>query len=182
MIYFTSDLHFYHSKMPRVGRRLFETAEEKNEFLVKQWNDMVEDCDEVYLLGDVSDGDGAQTSRLLKRLNGTKYLIIGNHDKYLEDETFDGSCYAWTRQYHELWYREEKFVLFHFPIEAWSGYGKDRVHLHGHLHRLEPVCEPIRRYEVGVDAHDGRPVSIDTVWERVRELHNWNRKIEGVWE
>lgn len=182
MIYFTSDLHFYHSVMPKVGRRTFETAEEKNEFLVNQWNDTVKDGDEVYLLGDVSDGDGEETNRILKRLNGTKYLVIGNHDKYLDEEAFDQSGYVWARLYHELWYRDEKFVLFHFPIEAWSGYGKDRIHLHGHLHRLEPVCEPIRRYEVGVDAHDGRPVSIDTIWERTRELHNWNRKVNGVWE
>ena len=182
MIYFTSDLHFYHSTMPRVGRWLFGTAEEKNEFLVKQWNDTVEDGDEVYLLGDVSDGSGEETNRILERLKGTKYLVIGNHDRYLDEEAFDTSLYAWTRQYHEMWYREEKFVLFHFPIEAWSGYGRDRIHLHGHLHRLEPICEPIRRYEVGVDAHDGRPVSIDTIWEQTRELHNWNRKVNGVWE
>ncbi len=182
MIYFTSDLHFYHSTMPKVGRRLFGTAQEKNEFLVEQWNDTVGDSDEVYLLGDVSDGDGEETNRILERLNGTKYLVIGNHDRYLDDEAFDASLYAWTRQYHELWYREEKFVLFHFPIEAWSGYSKDRIHLHGHLHRLEPVCEPIRRYEVGVDANDGCPVSIDAKWERTRVLHNWHWKMNGVWE
>lgn len=38
MIYFTSDLHFYYSSDPKVGRRRFAMAEEKNAFLIEQWN------------------------------------------------------------------------------------------------------------------------------------------------
>ncbi|WP_166445756.1 hypothetical protein [Enterocloster lavalensis] len=46
---------------------------------------------------------------------------------------------------------------------------------------MKPVWEPIRRYEVGVDAHDGRPVSIEEIWEAVKDLHNMDRTVEGVW-
>lgn len=88
MIYFTSDLHFYYSSDPKVGRRRFATAEEKNAFLIEQWNATVGAEDEVYLLGDVSDGTGEETGRILGQLNGRKYLIIGNHDKYLDDPAF----------------------------------------------------------------------------------------------
>lgn len=38
MICFVSDLHFYHSSAPKVGRCRFATAEEKNAFLIEQWN------------------------------------------------------------------------------------------------------------------------------------------------
>ena len=107
--------------------------------------------------------------------------MIGNNDRYLEDPAFDPSVYQWCRQYHEINEMGTKFVLFHFPIEVWSGYGKDRIHLHGHLHRSKPIWEPIRRYEVGVDAHDGRPVSIGEIWDAVKDLHNENRIMEGVW-
>lgn len=182
MIYFTSDLHFHYSSDPKVGRRRFTTAEEKNVFLIKQWNATVGTEDEVYLLGDVSDGTGEETNRILGQLNGRKYLVIGNHDKYLDDPVFCPEAYVWTRPYHELWYQEEKYVLFHYPIEVWTGYRNDRIHLHGHLHRLEPICEPIRRYEVGVDSHEGKPVSIETVWEQVKRFHNATRKMNGVWE
>ena len=177
MIYFTSDMHFYSIKTPYVGERIFHTAHEKNEFLIKQWNDVVTPADEVYMLGDISDGTASQTNEVLKRLNGTKYLIIGNHDKYLEDSDFDKSLYAWTQPYYILRIRETKFILFHFPIEVWEGYRNDRIHLHGHLHGKKATFEPIRRYEVGVDAHDGRPVSIDEVWDSVKDLHNKNRDI-----
>ena len=33
----------------------------------------------------------------------------------------------------------------------------------------------------GVDAHDGRPVSIGEIWDAVKDLHNENRIMEGVW-
>lgn len=172
MIYFTSDLHFYHTKLPAVGQRNFETVEEKHVFLTEQWNKTVKETDEVYLLGDVSDGSGKDTSRILKQLHGKKYLVIGNHDKYLEDPLFDQSIYEWSGPYYELLTMDTKFVLFHYPIEIWSGYGRDRIHLHGHLHRRRPVYEEIRRYEVGVDAHDGKPVSIEEIWEQIKGFHN----------
>lgn len=181
MIYFTSDTHFYYSKgQCRVGTRTFNTSAEKNEFLVERWNQTVQPEDEVYLLGDVSDGDGYQTSEILRRLNGKKYLVIGNNDHYLEHPAFDKSIFEWYRQYYELHTMDTKFVLFHFPIEVWSGYRNNRIHLHGHLHRMQPVYEPIRRYEAGVDAHDGSPVSIEKIWETIKDLNNENRNIAGL--
>jgi calcineurin-like phosphoesterase family protein len=173
-------MHFYSKKSPAVGNRKFLTSTEKNEFLIDQWNQVVKPEDEVYLLGDVSEGTGVETNEILKCLNGTKYLIVGNNDKYLDDPQFDTSLYGWCKQYYELLTMDTKFVLFHFPIEAWSGYRNDRIHLHGHLHRQKPIYEPIRRYEVGVDAHDGKPVSIEEIWESIKDLHNENRNMEGM--
>lgn len=173
MIYFTSDQHFFYRKeTPKVGDRTFLNAEEKNIFLLKQWNETVSTEDQVYILGDLSDGTAEQTEEIIRKLNGEKFLIIGNHDRYLEDSHFDLSVFSWCKQYYELWYQEQKYVLFHFPIEVWSGCGKDRVHVHGHMHSKKPFYRPIRRYDVSVDAHDGKPVSIDRVWNAVKGYHN----------
>ncbi len=183
MIYFTSDMHFYYHRGPCVmGTRIFQDMSEKNEFLTERWNETVKAEDEVYILGDVSEGGGAQTGEILRRLNGKKYLVTGNNDRYLESPEFDHRLYVWEKQYYELHELGTKFVLFHYPIEVWSGYRNDRVHLHGHLHRKKALYEPIRRYEVGVDAHDGRPVSIEEIWEAVKHLHNDSRSMEGVQE
>ena len=179
MIYFTSDQHFFLTKHARegfwVGERTFHTAASRDAFLLARWNETVSPEDEVYVLGDFSEGDGARTDEILARLHGKKYLLIGNNDPYLADPAFPRERFVWCRHYYELHALDTKFVLFHFPIEAWSGYAKDRVHLHGHLHRHRPIYEPIRRYEVGVEAHDGRPVSLETVWKVVEPLHNANR-------
>ena len=85
MIYFTSDLHFFFKKFSRVGTRVFDSFEEKNEFLVTQWNSVVSEKDEVYILGDVSNGGGAETAEIIRQLNGKKYLVHGNNDHYLDD-------------------------------------------------------------------------------------------------
>lgn len=65
VIYFTSDLHFFNRKALSVGQRVFGSAQERQEFLVQQWNGTVGPEDEVYLLGDSSDGGGEETGRLL---------------------------------------------------------------------------------------------------------------------
>lgn len=183
MIYFTADTHFFTSARRglrpstlRVGERVFGSVEERKEFLVSRWNETLRPEDEIYILGDFSDGTADETAALLRRLNGKKYLIIGNNDCYLEDAAFpQGELFAWVKPYFELSALGTKFVLFHFPIEVWSGYLKDSAHLHGHTHRRVPMIEPIRRYEVGVDSHDGRPVSIDEIWRAVEPMHNENR-------
>lgn len=173
MIYFTADQHFFYRKqIPHIGNMEFKDAEGKNDYLIKRWNETVKAEDQIYILGDFSDGNSRETERILQQLNGEKYLIIGNNDHYLEDPDFDRSFFVWCRPYHELWYQGEKYVLFHFPIEVWSGCGRNRIHVHGHTHGKQAVPVPIRRYEVGVDAHDGRPVSIHQVWEAVKEFTN----------
>lgn len=179
MIYFTSDTHFYNKKALKIGSKKFASSVKRDDYIIEQWNKVVGDKDEVYLLGDISNGTGAQTNEVLKRLNGTKYLIIGNNDRYLDDPEFDKELFGWCKNYHVLYEMETKFILFHFPIEVWEGYGNDRFHLHGHLHRKKAIHEPIRRYEVGVDAHDARPVSIEEIYKSIKEFHNESRKIQG---
>ena len=161
MIYLTSDQHFFYREgTPHIGALTFSDWESKNQYLIRRWNETVGEGDQVYILGDFSEGSGPETEGILRQLKGEKYLVIGNNDRYLEDPDFDRSLFVWCRQYHELWAEGEKYVLFHFPIEAWSGCGREAVPL------------PIRRYEAGVDAHDGRPVSIRQVWERVKGYGN----------
>ena len=54
MIYFTSDLHFWHKNAIIYTNRPFETVEEMNEKLIEYWNKTVHANDEVYILGDVT--------------------------------------------------------------------------------------------------------------------------------
>ena len=54
MIYFTSDLHFWHKNAIIYTNRPFETVEEMNEKLKEYWNKTVHANDEVYILGDVT--------------------------------------------------------------------------------------------------------------------------------
>ena len=81
MRYYIADLHFFHRTLnEQMDNRGFSSADEMNEYMIKQWNGKVRPQDEVVILGDFSMGKGTETNELLDRLNGIKYLIEGNHD------------------------------------------------------------------------------------------------------
>ena len=80
-IFFTSDLHFGHKNILAYDNRPFNTIEEHDEALIKNWNGKVGDEDHVYILGDFSFYNANKSCEILDQLKGHKHLIIGNHDK-----------------------------------------------------------------------------------------------------
>lgn len=134
MIYFTSDLHFYHDNIIRHTNRPYHGFEEMNKALVRNWNQRVNPQDEVYILGDVTMKGPAYAAGMLGQLKGRKYLIRGNHDNFMDSREFDLSVFGWIKDYHELTWQNQKFILFHYPIEEWNGYFCGTIQLHGHQH------------------------------------------------
>lgn len=142
MRYYISDCHFYHrSLLTSMDKRPFESVEAMNEAMIEAWNAKVRKNDDVIILGDFSWGNAEQTEELLKRLNGKKYLIRGNHDLYLKDKTFDLSLFGWVKDYAEMHDNNRKVVLCHYPMACYNGQyrldenGKPKTWmLYGHIH------------------------------------------------
>lgn len=145
MRYYISDLHFYHeSLLTKMDKRGFASCQEMHEYMIWRWNEKVRPCDEVVILGDVSMERGRRTSEILARLNGTLYLIQGNHDTYLNDRRFDASRFAWIKSYEELRDNKRKVILCHYPILCYNGqYRRDKdgaantYMLYGHVHNSQ---------------------------------------------
>ena len=172
MIYFTADTHFYHSNIINLNGRPFRDIDEMNSVLVRNWNAYVSDRDEIYILGDfIFKGSGEEANRILKRLRGKKYLIRGNHDKFLNDPVFECNAFEWVKDYYVLDHDKKKFVLFHYPILEWQGFFGDAAHLYGHVHNCNKDINQLERLSVltdramnvGVDVNDYFPVSIEKV-------------------
>jgi len=168
MIYFTSDLHFYHEKIISHTNRPFSNMEKMNQALIENWNRTVSAQDEIYILGDVTMKGPELAEEALSQLKGHKYLIKGNHDRFVKNENFNNSLFEWIKDYYELSYENNKFILFHYPIEEWNGYFRGTIHLHGHQHNNEyynynNLENKIRRYDVGVDANYMTPVSAEYI-------------------
>lgn len=72
MIYFTSDLHFFHENAIQFGRRPYRNRQEMNEGLITNWNQAVGQDDEVYILGDLTMKGPRQALEVIGRLNGKK--------------------------------------------------------------------------------------------------------------
>lgn len=91
MYYFISDLHFSHNSVNKSkDMRGFSSAEELDNYMIHQWNSKVGNKDTVIVLGDFSMAKGKETNRILSRLKGKKWLIVGNHDRlFLNDSEFN---------------------------------------------------------------------------------------------
>ena len=127
-----------------------------NEAMVKEWNDTVTPEDTVWHLGDVTFGPFD-----INRLNGTKNLIIGNHDSKEQMGQYFKEIFI----YHELRGlipKRRAIVLMHYPIESWNGKFHDAIHLHGHSHGTMDNTG-LLRFDMGVDCWNFKPVTIEAV-------------------
>lgn len=156
--YFTADTHFFHDFMAR--HRHMGTVEDMNEILVHNWNSVVGKGDEVYLLGDFALGTVEEVTEIRKRLNGQIYLILGNHDSWVNDKT--RKLFGFVKDYHYAKIEEHRFVLFHYGIASWRNASHGSYHLHGHSHNsLKPIIP--HRLDVGVDGHNFFPWSLEEI-------------------
>ena len=116
MRYYISDLHFGHAKLnTEMDHRGFASAEEMNQHMINQWNSRVRHGDEVVILGDFCMSKKAgEAEEILRQLKGRKYMIIGNHDYYLNDHDFDRSLFKWIESYKELNDNRRKIILSHY--------------------------------------------------------------------
>lgn len=78
--FFIADTHFGEDNIRRYENRPFESVDEMDASLIKNWNSAVSSDDEVYVLGDF--GADKKEADILSKLNGIKYLVKGNHDIY----------------------------------------------------------------------------------------------------
>lgn len=154
--FITSDLHFGHKNImsfcPMSRARFNNDLEFMNEKMVEEWNETVSDGDLVYILGDVAFLPASKSATYLKRLNGDKILIEGNHDiKQLKDPEFR-NCFKEVHKYHEIVYNGNKICMFHYPIAEWNQMHRGALHFYGHLHGGPSGLEPYRALDVGMDA------------------------------
>ena len=89
---------------------------------------------DVYVVGDVLFKLKTDSPLYLDRMNGTKHLITGNHDRRnLKKERFV-SLFATIDDYLLLDDEGRKVVLSHYPIVEWDGYFRGSYHIYGHIH------------------------------------------------
>ena len=79
-IYVISDHHFYHSNIINYIRENFSTLSDMHNHIIESHNSVVNPDDIVIFLGDFS-FKKSYIKEINKRLNGHKYLLLGNHDQ-----------------------------------------------------------------------------------------------------
>ena len=152
--YITSDIHFEHQNIKRFcpeSRARF-TLETMTEAIIAEWNDVVTPKDTVYILGDVAFCNAEEATQIVRKLNGRKILVEGNHDRKLVKHVPFRSCFAEIHTYLDINYNGNKVVMFHYPIAEWDQMHRGSVHFHGHLHGNKSGLEEYRARDMGMDA------------------------------
>ena len=173
-IFFISDPHFGHQNIIKYCDRPFKSTDEMNEFIIERWNLIVKKDDIVFILGDIAFGGSGLFEQVIPKLNGKKYLILGNHDyKNMRDkykQYFEKVC---TKMFISI--DGQPIILNHEPLLCFGGQLSNRIwHLFGHVHtshashqggdykRVKLMSTPTM-YDVGVDFNYYMPVKYQTI-------------------
>ena len=156
-VFLVSDTHFGHAGVCRfthqntgVKIRPWTDPDEMDEAMVKLWNERVKPTDKVYHLGDVV--INRKALGIMRRLNGDKVLIRGNHDIFRDDEY--RQHFRELRAYHVM----NGMILSHIPLHP-DSLGRFGVNIHGHLHSNR-VMKTGKTIDFGVGTFT--PQEIDT--------------------
>lgn len=190
-VFFTSDWHLGHDNCISFDQRPFKNVKEMAEVLIKKFNSTVPENGVTYFLGDM----GNKTSDIkpvIEKLNGTKIMIMGNHDKGVNrmyDCGFSAVLYSGsffvgkekvTMSHCPLpeIFREDTIGMKNFKNEPWHGASKKihqmstvpnegQFHLSGHIHSRKSKSSSTkilhRQIDVGVTAWNYRPVSFSEI-------------------
>ena len=145
------------------------TVEEHDEWIIDRINNVVSKKDQLYILGDVSMGDRVRTEKLLDKIHGNKSLILGNHDNNIAHSTRFGEI----TQLKDFNFNSESYpnihiVLCHYPIASWNRKVHGASMLYGHCHgRFQNNG---LSFDVGVDANDYLPLSLEQVCDKLTKI------------
>ena len=191
-IFFTSDWHIGHQNVLKLSKRPFKDLDHMHKVLINNYNACVPVDGICYFLGDMGLCNAETLKGVISQLNGTKVLILGNHDKGTEAMYklgFDVVLYGANIQI-----ARNKGTMSHWPLlgvyrentegmtgsdgsENWHGEKRDsrmrftlvnhgQFHLHGHIHSPNGGrSDKIegRQCDVGVDANKYMPISISKI-------------------
>ena len=174
-VFLVSDTHFGHAGVCRFTRndgvtklRPWDSADEMDEAMVERWNERVRPNDKVYHLGDVV--MSRKSLAIMRRLNGDKVLIRGNHDIFRDTDYREH--FRELRAYHVM----NGMILSHIPIHSES-LGRFGVNIHGHLHanrvmlpgfngKITDIVD-VRYHCVCVEQTDFAPILFEDVIKRI---------------
>lgn len=170
-IYFSSDLHFSHDKHFIYEPRGFPNITEMNETIVKNFNSIITNNDDLYLLGDCILGNSASSLEYLQQLNGKIHIILGNHDTSARIELYKTLPNVIDIKYADvIKYNKCSFYLSHYPTMT-ANLDEDAplktrvINLCGHSHiknRFKDMDKGLI-YHVEIDCHNNFPILLDEI-------------------
>lgn len=175
MRYFTSDFHFGEERLD-IMQRPFSSTEEMNNAIIKNFQEVMTEKDELIVVGDVVHKDHPEALELLTKIPSSKKILIrGNHDTDISDEIFSKYFDKIIREGEGALIKEAGIDCYvtHYPTRGLPQY----FNLVGHIHSAWKV--QLNMLNVGVDVHHFKPVPAS----QIKFFHDAISKFydEDVW-
>ena len=152
--FFISDFHFDHTNIIRYCNRPFNSTQEMNEVMLRNYRRVVRPDSTVFFLGDMSFGRNSRPAEWwLRQLPGDIIYIKGSHDRDMDLSD------SFVLDHYILNVGGIEFFLVHDYHNAppdWIGWV-----IHGHKHGNRPFVDRThRRINVSVEVVNYTPVSL----------------------
>lgn len=173
---FYSDPHFGHKNIIKYCNRPFSDVEDMTRGLIENYNNVIGTNDVVMWLGDCSFCKKSDFNQIMKRLNGKKILVRGNHDHSNREMLQAGFEIVLSQCFLRI--SGKLCRLSHFPYfkserpgmkiddrhkNKRPVYVNGEILIHGHTHSSEKVYKNM--IHVGVDAWDYKPALMSEIEE-----------------
>lgn len=176
--YLYSDPHWGHKRIIEYCNRPFTDVQHMELELISRYNAMVGSSDSVLFLGDCFFAPFLAAKDIMDKLNGKKYLLKGNHDKFKYSQLLSLGFMEVADKYFKSKLGGISIYYSHYPF---SGYSQDtryeerrppqdRVIVHGHTHEKTKLTSK-GTVHVGVDGWDYGPAPIEEVTKLVQEAN-----------
>lgn len=163
-----SDIHFGHANVIKYSDRPFHDDHHMDESLIANYNSCVGVNDICIWVGDVSFRNSDLTKVIIRRLNGYKILIVGNHDfdkkKRVKPMAFDE-----VHLTYNLTLDDTVLAFTHYPMDNLpKGWFNVHGHVHKNGHRADEINMPTH-INVNCEFLDYKPIPLATLFDRIRE-------------
>jgi calcineurin-like phosphoesterase family protein len=170
--WFTSDSHYNHNNIRKYCNRPFTSVEEMNETITTNFNSVVREKDAVYHLGDFGFFESYnEFICFMNKLNGVKYFIRGNHDKFQLPAKHALDCGST----HQIVLNGQHIFMCHYPMYSHNKSHFNTWQLYGHHHH--DISDKIqgKKMNVGVDVNNFFPIHFEQIKEYMSKREdNWD--------
>jgi len=189
-LFFTSDQHYYHLNIIKYCNRIDSTEYDMNERLIENHNSVISKDDVIIHVGDISaglKGRHKEFKSLFKRLNGSHYLVRGNHDHFTDKEYLEMG-FKGISDYLEY----NGLFICHYPLNMqvrsdWICKEERELNeifkksectkiVHGHSHTVD---YGLHRFNVGVDLNNHTPIPYETIKLEMENIHLRKERLIG---
>lgn len=164
-VFFIADTHFGDSNILRYENRPFSGVEEMDGEIIRKWNETVSEKDRVFVAGDFSAYDFEKSREICQRLNGEKFLVMGNHDT--ETEQYYYNCgFSGVSRYPIIY--ENFWIISHEPL--YINRNMPYANIFGHVH-ANPIYSDFseQSFCVSVERINYTPVEFSEIKMRIME-------------